>query len=323
MTTKYKFDSQTQTKLDAISPNASIIFARQLESVDDRIFEFKKKELKHRSLIPVNNNVNPGADSYTYRIFDKLGFFKAISDFAGDLPVCDAVGEEVTSKLKVFGSSIVWSTEDIRRATFAGVPLERSKGDALRRAYSETESSIAWKGNKNLGIQGFIDNPNIPTIAAPLNAAATSTKWADKTPDEIIADITAKVSKIRVQSKGTFEGDTLVLPQDQFNIVSTTRLGTGLDSGERTIMDFILQGAFGINRIEWLADELKNAFTNGTEDGALLYEMSNDVLEQIIALFLLVHPPQEKNLSFTQPAEAKIGGVVIRFPIATVIMTGI
>ena len=313
------FGHDTESKLDAITANASVFFARELESIEERMYEIKRKELKYRELIPVSNRDNPGANTVTYRQFDKVGMAQVIANFADDLPRADVFGKEFTQPVKSLGVAVGWNTQEIRAASLANVPLETMKADAQRRSLREKESKIAWNGDADSGLQGFLNNANIPQVAAP-NGAAAASEWSTKTPDEIIADVLAIVTKIREDSKGTFSGDTLLLPIDQWNIIAGTPRSA---TSDMTILEFLTKpgNTYGLTTIDWLPDELDAAI--GGEDIAVLYQRDSEVLEQRIPLELQLLPIQERNLEFIMNGEARNGGVVLRYPIATVILTGI
>ena len=311
-------------KIDAIKhrldANETVFFERQLESIDERLFEVKKKELVYREFIPVNTSVAAGANSYTYRQFDKVGMAKVISNFADDLPRADVFGQEFISPIKTLGVSFGYNTQELRAAAMANTPLDGMKADAARRSIREKESNVAWNGDDDSGLPGFLNNANIPIVATLTGTGGFT--WALKTPDEIINDVNVLVTKIREDSKGTFEGDTLLLPIAQYNIIANNPRSTTSDT---TILEFITKpgNSFGLAKVAWIPDELNTTFTGDTEDGMVLYQNDNEVLEQIISLEMVTHPVQERNLEFVVPVESRHGGTVVRYPIACAIMTGI
>lgn len=315
-----RIDSGVKERLDAITPNASVFFARELEEIDSVLYEIKKKELVYRQFIPVSNRVSAGADSYTYRMFDKVGMAKIISDYADDLPRADVFGSEFTSKIKSLGSSFGYSTQEVRAASMANVPLETWKASAARRAIHEQESEIAWRGNDDSGLPGFLNNANIPITATPTGTGGFT--WLLKTPDEIIADFTLIITQVRANSKKRFSADTALLPIDQWNIIATTPRST---TSDMTILEFLTKpgNSFGLTTIESIPDELDLAFTGGTEDGMIVYEKNSEVLEQMIPLEMVTHPVEPRGLEFVIPVESRHGGTVLRYPIACAIMTGI
>lgn len=311
-------------KIDAIKhrldANETVFFERQLESIDARLFEVKKKELVYREFIPVNNSVAAGANSYTYRQFDKVGMAKVISNFADDLPRADVFGQEFISPIKTLGVSFGYNTQELRAAAMANTPLDAMKADAARRSIREKESNVAWNGDDDSGLPGFLNNANIPIVATLTGTGGFT--WKLKTADEIIEDVNILVTKIREDSKGTFEGDTLLLPILQYNEIAGRPRSTTSDT---TILEFITKpgNSYGLSKVAWIADELNTTFTGDTEDGMVLYQNDSEVLEQIISLEMVTHPVQERNLEFVVPVESRHGGTVVRYPIACAIMTGI
>ena len=314
------FDSHIEGRLDAITPNTSVFFARQLESIEARVFEFKKRELKYREFIPVSNRDSPGAETITYHIFDRVGMAQVISNYADDLPRADVFGQEFTQPVKSLGIAVGWSTQEIRAAALVGVDLDGMKADAQRRGLREKENRIAWTGDPDSGLLGFLTNPNIPVLAAPTGTSGFT--WLLKTADEILNDVRLSTSQIRDTSRGVFEADTMLLPQGQFDIIAGRARSATSDV---TILQFIRNNveAYGITTIGVLNGELDNAFTGGTEDGAAFYERTPEVLENRIPMELQLMPVETRGLEFIINGEARNGGVVVRYPLACLFLTGI
>ena len=304
-------------KLDA---NETLFLERQLESIESTLYKTKQKELKYRLHIPVSNRDNPGANTITYRVMTQVGMAKIISNNARDLPRSDAFMEEFTAKVKTIATSFGFDTQEVRAAIFNNMALETIKDDSARRAVREQESTLAWSGNTQHNMIGLIGHPNVTELAAPAGVS-TTTPWSTKTPDEIIVDISAMVTKVRSQSKGTQNANRLLLPIDQYNLIATIPRSVQSDT---TILKFVLgEAAFGLDMIDWIPDELDNAFTSGSEDGAICYEHDPEVLEQRIPLEMQILPVQRKGLEFEFPVEARNGGVVVRYPLGIVFMSGI
>lgn len=300
--------------------NETVFFARQLEAIEAKAYEFKERELKHRKYIPVSNRDNPGAENITYRMFGRVGMARIIGNYPDDLPRADVYGQEFSQRVRTVGISFGYNTQEIRAAMMAGVPLDGMKADAARRGMNEKHSRIAWTGDSEYNMLGVLNNTNIPELAAG-NGSAGSPLWVNKTPDEIIYDIQLMTTKVRTQSKDIHASNTLLLPRDQYDIIAGWPRSTHSDT---TILEYITKpgNSFGLSTVDVLS-ELENAFTSGTEDGALVYEKSEEVLEQRIPMELQFLPVQAKGLEFIIPGESRHGGVVIRYPLAMLFFTGI
>lgn len=286
---------------------------RQLESVEARIYEKKLRELKYRELIPISNRDGAGAQTITYYLYTKVGMAKIIANPSDDLPRSDVFASRFTQPVHVIGTSFAYSTQDLRRAMFAQVPLEMFKVDAARRSIREKENSITWSGDSVHGITGLFGNTNITNTQAPLNAGATSRTWALKTADEIIADILSIVTTVRTLTNGIHQVNTMLLPITQYNKIAGTPRATQSDT---TILAFILKenNVYGLTKVDWLT-ELAGSGT-GVTDQAFAYERDPEVLELRIPMEMVTHPPQMRGLEFVVPVEAENGGTVVRYPLA-------
>ena len=129
-------------------------------------------------------------------------------------------------------------------------------------------------------------------------------------------------SGIREQSKGIHNGNTLLLPIEQYDIIAQTPRSS---TSDLTILEFVTKpgNSFGLATIDWLPTELKDRFIGETKDGALMYERDPEVLEQRIPMELITYPIEIRGLENIINMEARNGGVVVRYPLAVTIMTGI
>jgi len=322
MKTKTNFVKRGMTVVDELrsvdtsfrqDAGESLYFERQLESIESRVYLKKFRELKYRSLIPVSNRDAPGASVVIYYLYTQIGMAKIIANPSDDLPRADAYAEEHTAKVFSIGESFGYSTKELRRAAMSGVPMEMLKVDALRRGFREKESKIAWNGDTDHGIVGVFDNPNIPQDQAPLNGGATSRAWVDKTPDEILDDISAITSSITDVTNDVHEANTLCLPIAQYNLIAKKPRSNTTDT---TILGFIMdtKNGFGLDRVEKLP-ECKGAGP-AAEDVMLAYERDPEVLELRIPMEVQLLPPERRNLEFLVNAESEIAGVVVRYPLA-------
>jgi len=137
-----------------------------------------------------------------------------------------------------------------------------------------------------------------------------------------MADIYLMCSTVRSQSKGVHKPDTLLLPVAQYDLIASTPRS---DASDTTILDHVLKNpkAYGLSAIEPMYTELTGAFTSGTEDGAVCYEKNRENLELRIPMELITYPMQERGLELIVPGESRIGGVVVRYPLAFLFFTGI
>lgn len=293
-------------------------FARQLEHIKAQTYDVEYPELMARRLIPVSHEAGPGATSITYQQFDRVGVMELISDYSNALPRVDILGKEFTSPVKSIGGAYGYSIQEIRSAQMANLNLDARKAEAARRAFEEAVERIARSGNAETGLKGFLNHANVPRGDAAAGAS-TDTEWSEKTPAEIVADISAAVAKIREDTDAVESGPfVLLLPDAQYTLIATTQNSAASDV---TILEFVLKSNPWIEEIvPWYA--LKGAGTGGT-DRMILYTRNPSKLTLEIPQDFEQLEVQEKGLEFEVPCHGRIGGVIVYRPFSIRYVDGI
>ena len=308
-------DEYANLRLDA---DLGVFFSRQLEHVKARTYDIKYAELNALRCIPVSTEAGPGAESITYEQYDQVGVAKIIESYASDLPRADIKGQEFTGRVRSLGNAYGYSIQDIRAAQMAGKPLETRRASAARRANDEAVNRIAWGGDADHNLQGFLSNPNIPVASVPAAGAGSATTFASKTPDQIIRDMNACANDIVTNTFNVERPDTLLMPIAQYSFIASTPRSSTSDT---TILEFFLRSNPYINRVEPV-HELTGVGTAGA-DIMLAYRQSDEVLTLEIPQPFEQLPVQEIGLEFQVPCHSRIGGVNIYYPLAINIREGI
>lgn len=303
-------------KLDA---NESAFFDRELKYVKARSYDTKYKDLKYSNLLPVSMEAPSGAREITYQKYTKIGFAKIISDYSNDLPRVDVYGEEVTQKVKSIGDSFGYSIQEIRESQMAGKSLDQRRANAARRAQEEKHNTIAWNGDSEYNLQGFIDFPGITEYTLPDGTGGT-TDWASKTPDEIIADMNGIVTAVISSTNGREVPDTMLLPIDQYELIATTRM-TG--DSERTILKFFLENSAHIKTVDWLVELTDAGSADDSNDRMMVYKRDPENVTYEVPQAIEQFEPQQKGLEFVIPVHSRSGGVIVYYPLSVAYADGI
>lgn len=296
----------------------NVFFGEQLTSVKAKTYDVVNKDLKALSLLPISTEGDPGAETISYKSFDAVGMAKIVSDYATDFPRTDLIGEEHTLKVKSLGSSYGYSIQEIRRAQMTGTNLETRRAVAARRAIDELQDKIAWFGDAKAQLNGFLNNSGANVYVAANNAAGTSKAWANKTADEIVADIAGIITAGPVATNGKEVPDTLLLPLNLYNVVMTTPYGSNRD---KTIMGFLRDNYPQITRIEWVS-ELATAGASGASR-VVAYSRDPNKVEVQIPLRLEQLPPQQKGMEFEVICHQRTAGVAIYYPMSVTYCDGL
>ena len=293
----------------------SVFFAQQLEYIKSKTYDEKLANLNAAKLFPVSTEADAGAESISY---ESYGMAKLIASYADDLPRADVKGTKVTVDIFSAGTSYGYSTQDIRAAKMKGLPLNARRALSARRANDTLINKIAFKGDKDGKIVGILDNPNITTAVVKADGTSNSTKWADKTPAQILRDLNDAVSGIVDLTNGVEIPDTIVLPIKQYNYIANTIVPD--TSGESILTNFKKNNQYIKNVVS--AVEMKGAGSGG-EDVGLIYRKDIDAVSLEIPMAFTQYAPQARNLEFVVPCESRTAGVIVYYPLSMSKMVGI
>jgi hypothetical protein len=220
-----------------------IFLARELETILARAFEVEYADIKYSTVIPVSSEVGTGADSFTYRVFDKQGSMKVIGDKAQDLPRADVLRKEVTHPVRSLGASFAYTVQETRAAAMVpGMNLEQRRANAVRRAYEEKVQEIAYFGDAPSGMKGFFNNNQVDKLVPD--------HWfdtADITTDEMLQLLNEPATRIVQNSNMKEMPNTMLVPYNAYRIISTTPRSSTSDT---TVMEFFLRTNPMITAIE-------------------------------------------------------------------------
>lgn len=288
-------------------------FARALEYVRTKTYDVRYPNLKARTFLPLATDIPAGAESWTYRSWDWVGMARIIESFADDLPTVELLGREVSHTIRSLGAAYYYDVQEIRAAAFMGVPLDAKKAAAAKRSIENRIDKIAAVGDVPSGLPGFINNANVPLITT-LDTNFNG-DWLNPatTPAEILRDLHYIANSIFLASKGAHAPDTMILPAAVYAMISTTPI-SDLQPETTILAAFVAASPYIRNVDQWIY--LDTADEAGTGPRVIVYERSPEVVELVLPLEFEQLPPQPRNLSFSVPCHARIGGVDIRYPIA-------
>lgn len=291
-----------------------VFLARELETILARTFEVEYADIKYSSLIPISSEVGNGADSFTYRVFDKQGSMKVIGDKAQDLPRADVLRKEVTHPVRSLGASFAYTIQETRAAAMVpGMNLEQRRANAVRRAYEEKVQEIAYFGDAPSGMKGFFNNDQVDKLVP--------NKWFDTsgvTTDEMLELLNEAPTRLVQNSNMKEMPNTMLVPYNVYRIISTTPRSTTSDT---TVMEFFLRTNPMITAIEPI-NELEASKSGGalSKDRIITYDRSPDKLQLHVPQPLEFLPPLRQSLEFSVAAHARIGGLALYYPKSAIVL---
>tara|TARA_B100002019_G_scaffold293290_1_gene319886 strand:+ start:4764 stop:5669 length:906 start_codon:yes stop_codon:yes gene_type:complete len=285
--------------------DAGLFLDRQLEYIRPQIFEVAYADIKYPTILPVTAEAGPGAQTFTYRIMDATGDFKLISDAADDLPRADVSQTEKSINIRSFGGSFGYTVQELRAAQMANISLEQRRASAVRRAYEEKVESVAMFGESSVSLTGFFNNATVDVISA--------NKWFSTsavTADEMLEILNQGVSAIISGSNMKEQPDTILMPYEDYNTVSTTR---NSNSSDVTVLEYFLRTNPFIRNVEPI-NQLAAANSSLAKNRMVVYKRDPQKVQLHIPQPLELFPPQQRGLEFIVPAHARVGGTAIYYP---------
>lgn len=304
--------------LPHLDADESVFFARELEYIKSRSYDKKYAQLKARTIIPISGEADPWADVIVYEQYDQVGQAKMIAGYSDDLPRADIKGKQFFNPVKSLASSYGYNVMEIRKSRALGKSLEQRKANAAKRALLEYENRLAFLGDPDVALNGFLNHPNVPELTLPADGSGAVTKWLDtdgitalKTPAQILRDMHAVSNQVVNQTLGVEQADTLLLPRSRFLHVASTPWATNNDA--RTILDVFLQQNQFIKNVDWL-NELELAGDSGTTRRMCAYRRDPEAVTMEIPQDFEQFDPQPRNLEFVVPCHSRYGGVIFYYP---------
>ena len=297
--------------------NESVFFARQLEFVKSQTYDIKRVGLNALTLIPVSTAIPEGATTHTYRQYDSVGMAKVIANYANDLPRADVIGKEFTNPIRSIGNAYGYNVQEVRSAMYAGINLNGKKAMAATRAHQEKINQLAFSGDADNGLPGFLTNANVPEVTLLADGTGTAKTFASKSADKIVRDINALINKVITQSKGIHRATEVWLPIEQYALIATTQNSTASDT---TILAFLQQVHPGVQFKQVV--ELDGAGASGADR---MYAMENTMENWQLEIPMMIkqYAPQQVGLEFQVPVESRFAGVIIEYPLAFAFADGI
>lgn len=308
------------------------LFARQLEYIYTETFDALYPELKARQLIPVDTRVPSGAESFTYRQYEKVGHAKIVHNYASDFPNAEVFGSETNQKVVSLGASYQYSIQDMRAAAMAGVPLEAKKADSARWSIESLLEDLAATGDNSTAtpMLGLLNASNIlstskvspsGTWAAQLTAAIQS-GTVGTTAQAIVGDALAMWKNVFQTTNEVARPNTLVLPTAAYSVAATTPMAPNFASSA-TVLSYIKEmlAPMGVTEVtSWV--RCNGAGAAGA-DRALMYEKSPRAMGLIIPQEFEQFAPQVVGMTFIIPVHMRTGATEVRYPKHVTFMDGI
>lgn len=326
-------------KLEHKDAAETAFVARALEYIETEAYNTEFPPLEGMKYVPFDTSSPVGAKSTTYRQYTRTGIAKMVTERGQDFPNVTMFVKEYTHPFKRLGAAYEYTLDDLLAAQFAaskgqGINIDMEYATAAREAINRGLDKVCAIGSAtsatipgladgigfDAGLKGLLNLASASTYT-PANGASGSALWTQKTPDEMLADLTGLYAAQEEATDKTFLMDSILLPIAQFRRAATVRMGDGSDESVLGLFKKMMQSSDTPVTVDsWLYCD--GAGTNGT-DRAVGFINNKRYVRHMISEMFRQEAPQYRELTFRTLCTAKTAGVISPYPISVTYMDGI
>jgi hypothetical protein len=291
----------------AFDASETLVFARQLETIKNRIYTKKYEQLKARQFVPFSRDgaAAGGNGSRTYRVYDETTMAILVGNYATNFPMVSASAQEHTVKYHHFGNAFGWSILDLRDAAKAGIALESRMAEIARRGHELAFEDEVALGVSQLKTYGLLNHPNV-TITT-----VTTGAWGSATGQQILDDLNGLVTNMWNSTLEMYVGDTLLVSSVCYRKLATTYVNSS--AGYRTVLEEFKVMNPGISVMSWTKLNTAGASGGGR---MVFYKRDSEVLEFAVGTEFEILEPERRGMFVKFPCMSSAAGVQIFLPFA-------
>lgn len=296
--------------------------ARELEFVSALSSEVLTDPIKGREFVPWNASVPAGAETFAYDEYDRIALAEWITNYASRPGVADRFKRRVNKPMYDFGSSYIYSIQDLERAAYARTPLERDRALSARKAHEQFIDDLIAVGDSERGIEGLANSSAFQTVATVATEDPADDEPTDAAEYEgrslaLLANLDALVDAVEQNSKQNTKADALVLPLSMKSVLKRRYSSQDARSREKVWLEN--QDSDGVKKIDYWT-RLETAGESGGPLG-IAYKKAPWVLEFVLSYDYRELPPQAVGFAYQVLTYARVGGLVVRYALGCAKMT--
>lgn len=308
-------ESLVSTRLDSAS---AFWFVEEITGRIPETFKTLYGELGASKFIPFCNYASITDRVVKFRIVDGVGRPEFVArDRDTETNFVDAVSREEEYKLYSNKLTLDFEQHDIDLSRSTGRSLLDFKYELVAESHAQATNQLMLFGNNAPYIRGWVDHPEIDkSSVAP--GESGSTNWDQKTPQEIINDISFTIRDVALETGGRHIIDTIALPYDKWHKLNSTYR---TQNSNETLMQSLMS-LYPKLRIDYLM-EIENKFDNNTKQGFIAYQNNSRYFGYELSQPYWSPIRETGDWSWKTSLYFKHGGIVLIYPKSQIIKYGI
>lgn len=237
---------------------------------------------------------------------------------ANGVPVVQASMDKGVYKAHVFAAALRVMFVDMQKSNYIGRSLDQLLSDGVRMTYDKHMDENVYRGFTAYGTTGLVNDPDAVESTVAAAGTGNSTRWADKTKEQILADINKAITDTWAAAEYDESAmpNHILLPYEQYTYILNAMV---TDLATETILDYVLKnnvaakngGALFIGATRWC----KGAGTGGT-DRMVVYVNHERFLqmEELVPLARIMSAPVPTNVCYDTAYMSNISQVQMLYP---------
>lgn len=166
-------------------------------------------------------------------------------------------GQKVTLPLRALAREVSYSSIELDRSQLTQQPIDVQQLNAMNLLYQMNIDQMVYIGSSDVGATGLVNSADV-TVTNVANGISGSPLWANKTADEITADINTLLTGAWLSSAYAVCPGKLLLPPPQFGYISTQKVSSAGNISilkyikENSICNELLGRELDIQPVKWL-----------------------------------------------------------------------
>lgn len=246
---------------------------------------------------------------------------------ANGIPVVQASVSKGAFKAHNFAAALRVMFADMQRANFIGRSLDQMLQDGIRLTYDKHMDQNVYIGFDEYGTTGLVNSTDVTETTAAATGTASSTKWADKTPKQILGDINTAINAVWTACE--YDEDAIpnhiLIPHEQYQYITTTALS---DLGTETIYSFLMKNNVaatnGVDLVIKPTRWVKGAGT-GAKDRMVVYINKERFvkMDELVPLSRIMSAPNVTNVCYDTAYMANDSEVQLMYAASMLYVDGI
>lgn len=230
-------------------------FINQLDNFDPKLHEplvavSWSRDIMLRPGITMSNE----STSFTRSSFAGPGTLKAgtgntggnmpwISAETTAIPGVDINGERLVQPLRLLAREVTYTSVELERSQLLGQPIDAQKLNAMNLLYQMNTDQMVYIGSDEVGATGLL-NSAVVTASNVVNGVSGSPLWANKTPDEILADVNTLLTASWSAAAFAVCPAKLLLPPTNFSYIASQKVSS---AGNVSILKFLKENSISLS----------------------------------------------------------------------------